>query len=65
MKDSIALKITVADDLQNLLLQQKKQLLETRSAQQLEFEKAKDELEASKKKTQQERDEILQKLWTS
>ena len=51
LKDSIALKITVADDLQNLLLQQKKQLQETRSAQELEFQKAKEELEDSKKKT--------------
>lgn len=65
LKDSIALKITVADDLQNLLLQQKKQLQETRTAQQLEFERAKEELEESKKKTQEDRDQILQKLWTS
>ena len=49
MKETISLKITVADDLQNLMQQQKRELMETKSSQQKELKSAKIELEVERK----------------
>lgn len=65
LRETISMKITVADDLSSLLKQQKSELLETKSMQAQTIEKAKKEMQDERHLIMSERDELLQKLWSS
>ena len=65
LKETIALKITVAEDLQNLMKQQRQELTESKQQQKEEYRVAKEEVEETRAEMLRHRDEMLQKLWTS
>jgi len=59
LKETISIKITVADDLSNLLKQQKNELTETKKTQAIDHEKAKKEILDERSAMMSERDDML------